>query len=45
MIILIPLPLFFASTVYSVAGLSGKSCDDSGSDVFVFKLIYMKLLL
>ena len=33
MIILIPLPLFFSSTVYGVAGLSGKSDDDSGSDM------------
>src|SRR5579872_400218 len=32
MIILIPLPLFFSSTIYGVAGLSGKSKDYSGSD-------------
>ena len=33
MIILIPLPLFFSSTVYSVGGLSGKSSDCCGPDV------------
>ena len=38
MIILIPLPLFFASTVYGVAGLSGKSDDDHCP---VFKLIFV----
>lgn len=32
MIILIPLPLFFSSTVYSVAGLSGKLNAYYGSD-------------
>ena len=33
MIILIPLPLFFASTVYGVAGFSGKWSDYCASDI------------
>jgi hypothetical protein len=44
MIILIPLPLFFASTVYSVAGLSGKS-NDIAVPVYCIQLILPRLFL
>lgn len=44
MIILIPLPLFFASTVYSVAGLSGKS-NDIAAPVYRIQLILPRLFL
>jgi len=38
MIILIPLPLFFSSTVYGVGGLTGKSDGDHNS---AFELIFV----